>query len=126
MREGNYLRSFTQLDAWKKAHRLVILIYQITKSFPKEEQFGLTIQIRRAVVSITSNISEGFGRKSKKQKIQFYSISFASLNEVQNQLLISRDIGYLAKDRFNDIAKLTIEVKKLINSLISTTKERSD
>jgi four helix bundle protein len=88
---NNKIKSFTDLNAWKQGHALVLLIYGMTKQFPKEEMFGLTNQIRRAVVSITSNISEGFSRNSSKEKAQFYFTALGSLTEVQNQLLIARD-----------------------------------
>lgn len=95
--ELSKIKSFTDLNTWKEAHKLVLLIYKITKQFPHEEQFGLTNQIRRAVVSITSNIAEGFSRSSYKEKSQFYSISLGSLTEVQNQLLIARDLKYITQ-----------------------------
>lgn len=114
--ESGKIKSFTDLEAWKEGHQLVF--YIATKNFPKEELFGLTNQIRRAVVSVTSNISEGFSRQSLKEKIQFYSISLGSLTEVQNQTLIARDIKYLNKEDFNQIALQSILVSKLINGLV--------
>jgi four helix bundle protein len=72
------IRSFRDLDVWKEGHKLVLEIYKITKNFPKEEMFGLSNQLKRAAVSITSNIAEGFSRKSLKEKIQFYSMAKAS------------------------------------------------
>lgn len=116
--EKSKIKSFTDLNAWKKAHKLVLMIYKITKEFPKEEIFGLVSQMRRAVVSITSNIAEGFSRQSKKEKIQFYSIAKGSLTEIQNQLLIAKDIGYISKKDFQFIAEQSIEVNKLLNGLI--------
>lgn len=94
---GKKIAAFTDLDAWKEGHQLVILIYMLTKQFPRDEQFGLTSQIRRAVVSITSNIAEGFSRNSYREKLQFYSMALGSLTEVQNQLLIAKDVGYLIR-----------------------------
>jgi four helix bundle protein len=85
MKNGK-IRSFTDLDAWKKGHELVLMVYKITKSFPNEEVFGLTIQMRRSAVSSTSNIAEGFSRHTHKEKIQFYSIALGSVTELQNQL----------------------------------------
>ena len=120
--ERKKIKSFTDLNAWKEAHKLVLLIYQITKTFPKDEQFGLINQIRRAVISITSNIAEGFSRNSYKEKSQFYSMSLGSLTEVQNQLLIARDLEYLSKDAFKDVASNTVTISKLLNGLIKKSK----
>lgn len=116
------IKSFTDLNTWKEAHNLVIMIYKITRGFPKEEQFGLVSQLRRAAVSITSNIAEGFSRNSYKEKIQFYFMALGSLTEVQNQLLIAKDIGYLDKNQFNSIAEQSIIVNKLLNGLIKKSK----
>ena len=118
------LKSFTQLIAWQEGHRLVIMIYKITKSFPKDEVFGLISQMRRCVVSITSNIAEGFSRNTYKDKIQFYSISQGSVTELQNQLLIARDIKYLTKDQFNETANQSVTVHKLVNGLIKSSRSR--
>jgi len=111
------IRSFTDLNAWREGHKLVMMIYGITKNFPKDELFGLTNQMRRCAVSVTSNIAEGFSRQSIKEKVQFYSMSHGSLTELQNQLIISRDIKYFSKDEFNKIANQTIVVHKLISGL---------
>ncbi|MBL7078297.1 four helix bundle protein [Candidatus Shapirobacteria bacterium] len=116
------IKSFTDLIVWQKGHQLVLLVYRLTKTFPKTEQFGLTSQIRRAVVSVTSNIAEGFGRQNKKEKTQFYYLSRGSLIELQNQILIAKDVGYLEKEEFSQTVKLSIEVHKLINRLISSNK----
>jgi len=116
------IKSFTDLNAWKEAHLLVLRIYELTQKFPKEEQFGLTNQIRRAVVSITSNIAEGFSRNSYKEKSQFYSMALGSLTEVQNQLIVSKDLGYITKDEFISVADKTIIVSKLLNGLIKKSK----
>lgn len=99
------IRSFTDLLAWQKGHALVLDIYKFSELFPTKEQFSLTNQLRRSSVSITSNLAEGFSRQSTKEKIQFYYISLGSTTEVQNQLLIARDLGYLDKDTFNVLAE---------------------
>ena len=117
------IESFMDLNAWKEAHKLVLMIYKITKDFPKEEIFGLTSQIRRAVVSTTSNIAEGFSRQTYKEKIQFYHIAKGSLTEVQDQLLIARDINYINKQDFNDIANQSVIAHKLLNGLIKKSKD---
>jgi four helix bundle protein len=121
MNQGK-IQSFTDLNAWQEAHSLVLKIYELTKKFPKEEQFGLTNQIRRAVVSITSNIAEGFSRRSYKEKSQFYSMALGSLTEVQNQLLIARDILYITRTEFSLLAEKTVIVSKLLNGLIRKSK----
>lgn len=117
------IRSFTDLLAWQKGHALVLDIYKFSELFPTKEQFSLTNQLRRSSVSITSNLAEGFSRQSTKEKIQFYYISLGSTTEVQNQLLIARDLGYLDKDTFNVLAEQTIVVSKLINRLIKGAKK---
>ena len=116
------IQTFTDLIVWKEGHKLVIQIYQVTKNFPTEEIYGITSQIRRASVSVTSNIAEGFGKKSYKEKIQFYRTASASLFEVKNQLLISRDIGYLQEDAYNQLIDQADSAHKLLNRFMSTTK----
>ncbi len=120
--EAGKIKNFTDLNAWKYSHSLVLEIYEITKIFPKEEQFGLTNQIRRAVVSISSNIAEGFSRTSYKDKSNFYSMALGSLTEVQNQLMIARDLGYFSVEKFNELIKVSITVSKLLNGLIKKSK----
>jgi len=99
---------------------LVLLIYRVVKDFPKEEKFGLSSQITRAVVSITSNIAEGFARWSKKEKRQFYYMAKGSLVEVENQLLIAKDINYINIKAFKKIANRAVVVDKLISGLIKS------
>lgn len=121
-KENNKIKSFTDLNAWREGHYLVLDVYKVTKNFPKEELFGLTNQLRRAAVSFTSNIAEGFSRNSYKEKIQFYIIALGSLTEIQNQLLVARDIGYITKEEFDKIASQTIKVSKITNGLIKKSK----
>lgn len=113
---------FTDLIVWQKSHKLVLDIYNITINFPKEELFVLVSQLRRAAISITSNIAEGFGRKSNKEKVQFYFVSLGSIYEVENQIIIARDLGYLEKEIFNKTIELLIEVQKMLYSLIKKIK----
>lgn len=119
---NNKIQSFTDLRVWKAGHELVLDIYKVTKIFPKDEMFGLTNQIRRATVSITSNIAEGFSRRSYKEKSQFYSMALGSLTEVQNQLLIAKDIKYISQQEFKTLADKTIDISKMLNGLIKTSK----
>ena len=116
------IHTFTDLKAWQHAHGLVIAIYETTRYFPKEEIFGLTSQIRRAAVSITSNIAEGFSRQTFAEKVQFYSIAQGSHTELQNQLLIARDIKYLTNDNFTQLSGQSLVVHRLLNGLIKKTK----
>ena len=83
--EPNKIREFTDLIVWQETHKLVLLVYKTTKYFPKEEVFALTSQMRRSAVSIPSNIAEGFGRHSYKEKVQFYYLAHGSLLELKNQ-----------------------------------------
>ncbi len=118
------IQSFTDLNTWKEGHKLTLAIYKVTKLFPKEEIYSLVDQMRRAAISITSNIAEGFSRQSFKEKVQFYYMSLGSLTELQNQLLVSRDLGYMSNNEFNDIANTTVIVHKLIVGLIRSSKEK--
>ena len=118
MSEAKKIITFTDLDAWKEGHALVLLIYEITKLFPKDELFGLVSQMRRCAVSITSNIAEGFSRQSYKEKVQFYSMTQGSVTELQNQLLVTRGVGYITVEKFQDIMKQSVKVHKIVNGLI--------
>ena len=118
--EQKKIQSFTDLIAWQEGHKLVLNIYKVTKSFPKEEMFSLTNQLRRAVVSVTSNIAEGFKRKTLSDKSHFYTMSHGSVAEVQNQLLIARDLQYLDQKQFSQIAEQTVLTHKLLTGLIKS------
>lgn len=120
--ESVKIRSFTDLVAWQEAHKLALMVYKVTKSFPKEELFGLINQMRRAAVSVTSNIAEGFSRQFYKEKVQFYCISQSSNTELQNQLLLARDVGYLKEKEFQQIAVQSVNVHRLLNGLIKKSK----
>ncbi len=119
---GIKIKSFTDLNAWKEGHKLVLSAYKLISIFPKEERVGLSDQMRRSSVSITSKIAEGFSRRSKKEKSQFFYTSLGSVTELQNQLLIARDIGYIKAVEFKNIAEQTVVVSKLVNGLIKSSK----
>lgn len=125
MEEKQKIKSFTDLDAWKEGHKLVLMVYTITKTFPKEEIFALVNQMRRCAVSITSNIAEGFSRQSFKEKVHFYYTSQGSLTELQNQLLIARDVKFITKESFLPIAEQTTKAQRIINGLIKKSKSYS-
>lgn len=116
----NKLHSFTQLTVWQKAHELSLIVYKVTDRFPTKETFGLISQMRRAGVSITSNIAEGFGRRNKKEKQQFYYIAKGSVTELQSQLILSKDLAYLDTQQYSELFEKTIEIVKMLNSLISS------
>ncbi len=116
------IQYFTDLIAWQEGHKLVIMIYTTTKVYPKEEMFGLTNQVRRSAVSITSNIAEGFSRSSYKDKANFYCMALGSLTELQNQIIISRDIGYISIDDYDKLNQQTVIIHKLVNGLIKSSK----
>lgn len=117
MNRDEKIKSFTDLNTWKEGHKLVLMVYKATENFPSKEVFGLISQLRRCAVSITSNIAEGFSRVTNKEKLHFYSMAQGSLLELQNQLLIARDVGYLENEEFQNLASQTIITNKLINGL---------
>lgn len=123
--ERKAIQSFTDLNAWKEGHILVLDIYAIARNFPKEELFGLVSQMRRCAVSITSNIAEGFSRQSYKEKAQFYAIALGSTSELQNQLLIAKDIKLIKESTFEEIMAQAIKVHKIIGGLIRASKNYS-
>lgn len=118
----NQIRDFTDLKTWQEAHKLAKEIYRVTKNFPKEETYSLIDQIRRAAVSVTSNIAEGFGRNTYKDKVNFFYQAQGSLIELKNQLILSRDIGYLQEAEFLKLLDLANFVHKLLQGLISKSK----
>lgn len=122
MEQKKKISSFTDLVVWQEGHALVLGIYKYSESFPQKEVFGLTNQMRRAVVSITSNIAEGFSRQSAKEKVQFYSIAKGSLTELQNQLLIAKDVGFLEERNYKVLSDRIDTVGRLLTGFIRKTK----
>lgn len=115
-------KSFQELLVWQKAHKFVLSVYRLTKSFPKEEIYGLTSQFRRAAVSIAANIAEGFPKKSNLDKIRFYNIAQGSLSECQYYLILTKDLEY---GNNKNLCELTNEIGKLLNAYISAIKANS-
>lgn len=91
-------RSFRDVEIWKKAHQWVLDIYRLTEQFPREEQFGLTSQLRRAAVSVPANFAEGFRKRSGPDKLRFYNIAQGSLSECRYYLILASDLGYAATE----------------------------
>jgi four helix bundle protein len=112
------LKSFRELVAWQKAYELTLEIYRVTTAFPKKEIYGFVSQMRRAAVSIPSNIAEGYQRQSRKEYMQFLSIAYSSCGELETQLLLSHDLGFLDGSTFKKILSLQEEVSKLLFKLI--------
>ena len=110
------MRDFTQLSIWQKSHSLTLTIYRVTKDFPKEEIFGLTNQMRRSSYSIPTNIAEGCGRDTNPQLKHFLNIASGSATELQYQIILSKDLGYIGDDAFQELSNEIIEIKKMLYS----------
>ena len=112
----NY-KTFRDLRCWQEAHKLVLSIYRVTQTYPIEERFGLSIQIRRSSVSICANMAEGF-KKSTKDFVRFLDISQASLEETKYHLILSFDLGYLNQDQYQELSDLANDIGKMLYGLI--------
>ena len=112
------MRNHKDLIVWQKSMALVRRVYEITRAFPHEEMFGLTSQMRRAAVSIPSNIAEGYGRIYDKERINFLSIALGSASELETQLMISEDLGFTADGDNAELSSLNNEVIRMLTSLI--------
>ena len=111
------MKTHRDLDVWKKAIDFVTKIYLLTKSFPREEVYGITNQIRRAIVSVPSNIAEGAARNSSKEFNNFLSFALGSLSEVETQLIISKNLNYITKYNFDLNLEELITIRKMIIGL---------
>jgi four helix bundle protein len=111
-------QKYTELEVWKQARALALLIYELTASFPKAEQFGLVSQMRRCVVSVPSNIAEGCGRQHIKETIQFLNIARGSLFELETQTYISKDLGFISEEQLITSIEQIENLGKLINGYI--------
>ncbi len=112
-----YTFGFERLEVWIKSRFLTKKIYQVTKNFPDSEKFGIVNQLRRAVISICSNIAEGSSRKSKKDQAHFYNIAFSSLMETLNQLIISKDLEYLESKELTELRNDIHTISLMLNNL---------
>jgi len=118
------IKTFRDLIVWQKAMDLVVKIYKVTNNFPDEEKYGLVSQLRRAGVSVSSNIAEGFGRNSNKTFVVFLNYSMGSLMEVETQLEISKRIEFISDEVFNELYEDCREVERLLSSLIRSVKAK--
>ncbi len=116
--------TYENLEVWIEARKLVSMIYTMTKKFPKDELYGLTTQIRRAVVSVPSNVAEGCGRNTTKDKLQFFYISRGSLFEVETQMFVALDLNYITKEDKAELKNQIELCKKLLNGFINYNKSK--
>ena len=117
------MKDFRELKVWAKAHEVALQIYRVTKAFPKDEIYGLTSQIRRSSVSVASNIAEGCGRGRDTEFARFLEIAMGSANELDYQLLLSRDLSYLDLTAYEPIQSNIIECKKMLVALTQKLKQ---
>ncbi len=115
---------FRQLSVWQRAHNVALQIYRSTETFPLRERYGLAAQMRRAAVSVISNIAEGCGRRDDRELTRFLNIARGSVRELECQLLLSRDLGYLSQEAWTDLDKDSQEISKMLNGLIRSFREK--
>jgi len=117
------MKDFRKLKVWEMAHKFALSLYRETRSFPLAEQNGITSQIRRAAISIPSNIAEGCGRNSDAELRRFCEIAMGSASEVEYQLMLCRDLNLLSEDRHHWLESELIDCKRMLNSFIRTLRE---
>jgi len=119
------IKTFKDLKVWQKAYSLVLEVYKASKNFPSEERFGLTSQIRRAAVAIPSNIAEGYARRYLKQYIQFLYIAYGSGAEIETQLMLAKDLGYLKEEKFKELIEKYYEIERMLMGLIKDLEKKT-
>ena len=117
------MKSHKDLIVWQKSMDHVAAIYVVTKAFPKEELFGIVSQMRRAAVSIPSNIAEGYGRLYDKETVKFLSNALGSASELETQLIISKDLGYLSIEDFQKLTNQIEEIIRMLSALIKSANQ---
>jgi four helix bundle protein len=118
------VQDYRDLIVWQKAMDLVEIVYKLTRVFPREEQYALTGQIRKAAISIPSNIAEGQGRRTTAEFLRFLSIANGSLREVETQVLIAERLGYASEEAAREAVDATTEVARLLTGLVHALEER--
>jgi four helix bundle protein len=113
------MQNYKDLKVWEKSHAFALKVYVVTKTFPKEEMYGITNQLRRAATSIAANIAEGCGKNTKNDFAHFLNISLGSANEAEYFLLLSKDLNFLHLDVYNDLTFLINEIKAMLIALIN-------
>ena len=107
-------RDFRKIKAWQRAHALTLQVYRVTSGFPGDERFGLVSQMRRACASIATNVAEGCGRDTNKELARFIDIATGSASEVEYQLLLARDLGYLPEDEHRNLTTEVTEIRRML------------
>ena len=120
------MKNFRDIKVWHKAHNLTLKVYKITETFPREEIYGLTSQVRRAAASIPTNIAEGSGRSSDAELARFLEIAFGSTSEVEYLLLLSKDLSLLDTSTYERINDEVIEIKRILATFIKTIRKPKD
>src|SRR5262245_12333091 len=123
LEQNQAVQDFRKFEVWKKAHSFVVDIYVATASFPKHELYGLTAQLRRAAVSIPTNIAEGAAKASRVDFKRFVGISFGSAAEVEYLLLLARELHYLTQDEYQEKLAKILEIKRMLSGLIKSLKQ---
>ena len=118
------LRNYKDLQVWQKAYQLCLEVYRATGEFPKHELYGITTQLRRAAVSIPSNIAEGYGRKTTKEYIQFLYVAYGSICELETQIMLSGDLGYLPRHVLEKLQDGIGEVERMLKALINSLQKK--
>ena len=116
------MRDYRKIQAWSRAHQFVLAVYKLTESFPPKEQYGLISQLRRAVLSVPTNISEGCGRSTETEFSRFIDIAHGSASEVDYLLLVSHDLGYIEKQTYQGLYKELTEIRKMLTGLVKAVR----
>jgi four helix bundle protein len=115
---GGDMKDFKELRVWSKAHELTVIIYSLTRSFPRDEIYGLTSQVRRSAASVGANIAEGCGRRSDGEMTRFLQIARGSASETEYHLLLAKDLGFLSEPDFRTTEKKLTEVQRMLTALV--------
>ena len=118
------LKNYKELNVWQKSYELCLKMYRITAKFPNEERYGLNSQIRRSAVSIPSNIAEGYGRKTTEDYIRMLYISYGSVCELETQILLAGDLGFIEKGKLGTVKKEIAEIERMVKALIKSLENK--
>ena len=119
------IQTFRDLQVWQKAHALLLAVYKTTAAFPTNEMYGLVSQLRRAILSVASNVVEGFHRQTVRDSLHFYNIADASLEEARYQLMVAHDLGYIDETRYTELESRASETSRMLHGWINSQKSNS-